>query len=154
EGLGGDAGWNERGLARMRRCVPLALGPERKKRVMQSATSTALFFDPDRPAHVSLSIAASMSPLVWAAGPATVEGIRALFERYFVVEPKPVAELPRRFRTVANFGEIKREDLEEALMSGHPMLDDATWYSAHVDDPWRGREDVWGIVLMARLREV
>src|SRR5689334_19990592 len=83
EGMGGDAGWNERGLARIRRCVPLALGPERKKRVMQSATSTALFFDPDRPERVSLSMAASMSPLVWAEAPATVEGVRALFERYF-----------------------------------------------------------------------
>src|SRR5262245_56755902 len=61
EEMGGDAGWNERGLARFTRCVPLALGPERKKRILQSETSTALFFDPDRPAHVSLSMAASMS---------------------------------------------------------------------------------------------
>jgi hypothetical protein len=151
---GGDAGWNERGLARLARCTPIALGPERKKRVMQATASTALFFDPERPAHVGLSMAASMSPLVWAEAPATADGLRALWARYFVDEAMAVAALPRRFRSVVNFGDLDRAGLEDGLGSGQPMLDDAVWYSAHADDPWAGMADVWGITLMAHLRDV
>src|SRR4051812_41965240 len=72
----GDENWNKRGLERIERCVPLALGPERSKRLSKVGCSTALFFDPMRPEHVSLSLAASMSPLTWAEAPATVEGVR------------------------------------------------------------------------------
>ena len=155
EGMSGDERWKQRGLERFARSVPLGLGPERNKRVMRHACSTALFFDPERPSHVCLSLAASMSPLTWAEAPATPEGLRELFARYFVTDPVKVAALPRRVRTLVNFGQIEREQLEEALTSaGYPMLDDAVWYSAHAEDPWLGLGELWGLSLMAHMRDV
>jgi hypothetical protein len=153
-GLVGDNGWKERGLTRFGRCIPLAVGPERKSRVKNAASSTAIFFDPERPADVSLSLAVSMSPLTWPEAPATAEGIRALFERYLIADATPPAALPRRFRFAVQFGDIDRERLEETLTNRQPMLDDATWYSAHADDPWLGQADMWGAELVAYLRDV
>jgi hypothetical protein len=148
-----DERWRARGLERLERSLPLALGPERHKRVLKASSSTALFHDPERPGHVLLSLAASMSPLTWAEAPATPEGLRALFARYFV-EAGPVVALPRVFRSVANFGDADRGVLEEALTRGHPMIDDAVWYCAHVEDPWLGVEDRGGLSLTIQMREV
>lgn len=152
--LEGNPEWNARGLARLARCVPLALAPDRNKRLSARTSSTALFFDPERPDHVSLSLAAPMSPLTWAEAPATREGLEALFARYFVAEASPVARLPKRFRTMVSFGDADREQLEQALGEGQALLDDASWYSAHLEDPWLGRGPMSTFALMAHLRDV
>jgi hypothetical protein len=149
---GGDENWNRRGLERLERCVPLALGPERSKRLSRAESSTALFFDPARPGEVSLSLAASMSPMAWAAAPATSEGIRALFGRYFA-EAGPVSRLSGKVRSLVNFGDADRERIEAAVAEGHPMIDDASWYSACDDDPWLGHEDLRPILLTSILRD-
>lgn len=154
EGMNGDERWLERGRARLARSVPVALGPSRTKRVMRHESSTALFFDPERPSQVSLSLAASMSPLTWVDLEATPAALREAFARCFVTTPAKVSALPKRVRTVVDFGQATREQIEEAITGpGFPMIDDAVWYSAHHEDPWLGVGETWGLALMAHLRD-
>ncbi|MFO0565274.1 MAG: hypothetical protein U0263_06405 [Polyangiaceae bacterium] len=132
----GEATWSTRGTERLERCTPLGLAPERKKRLHGEAASTALFFDPERPDQLLLSLGPAMSPLTWAECQATPDELRALFARYFRDDAPSVQRLPKVFRSVVELGDVSREQLESVLSRGHPLLDDAHWYSAHVEDPW------------------
>jgi hypothetical protein len=152
-GGGRDQRWVQRGHERLERSIPLALGPARHQRLSRAEAHTALFFDPARPEHVSLSLSAAMSPLTWAEAPATAAGLRGLFARCFVAEAQPRARLPGRLRALVNFGDVTREDLEEGIAGGHAMIDDTSWYSTHDDDPWEGVGDLGALQLTVRLRD-
>jgi hypothetical protein len=131
--------WLEQNLARLTRSTPIASGPERRKRLRPEVSSTALFFDPELPSRLLLSLSASMSPLTWASAPATREGLEELFARYLSAESSPVQRLPMTYRCVMEFGEVDREQLE-GVLERSPYLDDAGWCSGSTDDPW----ERWG----------
>lgn len=147
--------WRQRGLERLERSLPLALGPECVKRFNREVASTALFFDPAEPERVQLSLMASMSPLVWASAPATPDGLRELLDRYGVAGSPPVASFPRTLRVLREIdASVTLDQLERMLCDGASLLDDAVWSNSWNEDPWRdvpASENM--LFLSARMRE-
>lgn len=125
--------------ARLERCVPLARGTARQRRLSGTTNELVLVYDPQFPEAVFINLSHAMPSRLWlmveANGQAVVEATRP-----YLVEICSMAELGRTIR-LAKFVDLEDlQTLENALVGFELWLDDATWGSDFNDDPWRSQE--------------
>lgn len=140
-------------LARLERCLPLAVGPTRARRLTKAPSSLAVVFDPEAPDVAWLSLSSTIPSLAWADGGASAEALREAFARYTQPLDLPLSALEERTRIVKDIASIKDVGLlAETILACEPWVDDALWGSASNDDPWIGHVDEGALTLSVRSR--
>ena len=137
---------------RLARCVPLAQGPVRERRLRPTQSRLVLVHDPEEPDIVFGNLSHAMPSMLWVrAEPGAV--LDAL--RPYLIDPAPaVVDLPRVARTVKILDIDDRAVVANSIDNLELWMDDATWASAHNDDPWRYASRPMGMLDQARwLRE-
>jgi hypothetical protein len=121
--------------SRLERCLPVALGVERARRLSGQASELVLIHDPAFPDAAFASFSDRLPPLLWAQAMPTPQRLTSSLAAY-LGQPTPTAALPRVVRLVKLIEVDGREVIERAIEQLEPWLDDAAWCSAFDDDPW------------------
>lgn len=133
--------FQEEGRARIRRSVPLALGPTRTKRLTQIELPSLLLFDPEQPERLWMSLGTQFPPQLWPSAEPSAEGIARDFAVYLARGWDDRATLPCSTRiqrsTLETLGMESVAAFADLMARIEPWLDgQATWANACDDDPW------------------
>lgn len=134
---------------RLGRCVPLAQGLKRERRLSHTSSQLVLTFDPDDPDTVFGNLSHAMPSMLWVRAQPTVDGIRAALAPYLVAQAPSVVELPRTLRLVKSLDIEDRAVIERSIENLELWMDDATWASAFEEDPWLGAPERLNMLDMA-----
>ncbi len=122
-------------LQRLQRCVPLAQGTTRQRRLDHTVNTLALVWDPADPEFVFVSLSHAFPPLLWIKADAQAQAVLDAVAPY-LVEAKPLPQLSRSARVVKMLDVPDRGVIERTLENLELWLDDTMWASAFDDDPW------------------
>ncbi len=129
-----EAEFHERCRARLARCVPLAVGPTRERRLSKTPSRMTLVFDPERPELVCTSLSHAIPSLAWSLAVPTAWAATASV--YLTEEAPRRASFSRVTRLVKPTGGHDLGAIEQALDAVELWIDDAFWGSRDDDDPW------------------
>jgi len=141
--------FHERCATRLERSVPLLAGPVRRRRLGKTDSRLVVTFDPDEPDVAWLSLSHAMPALAWAAGGATGDALRRAVSAYTPADAPRRLELPRHERVVKQLDVSGFEVLTNTIEALELWVDDATWGSAYIDDPWASLEPDAGMMMLS-----
>ena len=129
------------GTARLERCQPFALGPEREVRLREQSCPSFLLYDPEVPERVYLSLGPNFPPLFWPSAPPTLAGINEAFAAYLSRPFIYSAKLSRSLRlgrgSLEELGLESIERLAEIIAASESWMDgEARWANGTATDPW------------------
>lgn len=146
-----DEAFHDRCRQRLERCLPVALGPVRQRRLDQTENRLTLVCDPEAPEKVFVSLSHAMPSLLWVVVPATRPGLLEALGPYLDPERRPAVELERHLRVVKPLDVEAPSQLDDAIRGLELWVDDTSWGSAFDDDPWQRVEGPLGMVDQTRL---
>lgn len=123
------------GHARIERAIPIGAGLPRRRRVSGTREAVILWLDPaDDQLFAGFTLL--YPPALWLPLGTTGASVEAALAPYDVDEPAPVPSLPCVRRWLKQVDPSQRDRVEQVCAQWEPWLDDASWASAHADDPW------------------
>jgi hypothetical protein len=136
------------------RSVPLFAGPTRLRTLRKGPAELTLVYDPEAPDALWASLGALMPALAWFDVGTTAAAVRGGLAPYLAPGATRVPALPRALRMMLTDELDDTTIIEQAIERLEPWMDDATWRSAHDDDPWEGAgRDLGMLELHAMVRE-
>ncbi|NUO52513.1 MAG: hypothetical protein HOV80_27010 [Polyangiaceae bacterium] len=144
-----DEAFHERGAKRIERCVPLAEGPVRRRRLQKTESKMVLVFDPEEPDVAWLSLSHAMPPAAWAVAGSTAAELRSAIGYYTPASDSAALELPRTERLVKPIEIESFDPIKNSIEALELWIDDASWGSAFFDDPWTNVERDAGMMLLS-----
>ena len=135
-----DDSFHDECRRRLERCVPLAVGPSRSRRLSHLKSDMTLVADTGEPDTLFVSWSHAMPPMLWSRCDASVEAFDNMVTPYIRADAPPLVELPRTYRVAKPLGLQDRGLIERSVEFTELWLDDAFWCSAFDDDPWVGVE--------------
>jgi hypothetical protein len=147
--------FHARGAERIETSIPLAEGPVRHRRLSKAASRLVLVADPAEPDVAWLNLSHALPPDAWAVAGATPGEVRRAVS-YYTPEDSPWLSALERVERLVKPIEVESLDVIKRGIEGLELwMDDATWGSAFVDDPWRDVDPDAGMMsLTVHLRSV
>lgn len=146
------------GLARIRRVVPLAVGPSRSPRLAEQPQRIVLAFDPEIPDEVVAVFGGNLPPFLWPSAEPTIEGLERALAPYL----DPPFRSAHTYSRVLRVGRGSLEALGFAsiaelcdVMVGIEWWYDgrARWSSGELDDPWPADPRAASVLELRRIEE-
>lgn len=135
---------------RLLRCVPLAQGVKRRRRLQPTESQLVLVQDPAEPEDVFASLSHALPSMLWIPCGATPKDVLRALAPYLVEEIPALTDLPCSLRVVKT--EITSlEVVENAVEALELWLDDTVWANSFNDDPWRSQQGQLNMLDQARM---
>jgi hypothetical protein len=144
-----DDAFHARCAGRIERSVPLLGGPVRRRRLGKVDSRLIVTFDPDEDDVAWLSLSHAMPSLAWASAAPTLDALRAAMVTYTCGDAPRRSELPRHERVVKQVEVSGIEVITRSIEGLELWIDDATWGSAYIDDPWTSLEPDAGMMMLS-----
>jgi len=148
-----DEAFHARAAARLERCVPLFVGPSRRRRLSKTESELVVVHDPQDGEVLRLSLSYAICSLAWADAGSSVEALRAALARYTVSEDLGKLAFPKTERVVKQLELRDIGPIERTIDAQELWIDDARWGSAYLDDPWSGVSPDLGMLQLSTLVE-
>lgn len=148
-----DEGFHARAAARLERCVPLFVGPSRRRRLSKTESELVVVHDPQDGEVLRLSLSHAICSLAWADAGSSLEALRAALARYTVSDELAVLAFPKTERVVKQLELRDIGPIERSIDAQELWIDDARWGSAYLDDPWSGVSPDLGMLQLSTLVE-
>ncbi len=140
---------------RIEASIPLAEGPVRHRRLSKAASRLVLVADPTEPDVAWLSLSHAIPPDAWAVAGSTPDEVHRAVSFYTLAESPSLTALERVERLVKPIDGQGIDVIKSGIEGFELWVDDATWGSAFVDDPWRDVDpDAGMMTLTVHLRSV
>jgi len=146
-----DEDFHGRCAKRLETAIPVARGLTRHRRLGKSASSIVVVIDPDEPDVLWLSLSHAMPSLAWAVGGSTSDELAAALRYYGGSDAKGVDGFSRSDRLVKPIDVDDIEVIQNSVRGLELWIDDASWGSAFVDDPWTTVDTDAGMLVLSQV---
>lgn len=119
---------------RLARCVPLAIGPSRERRLSKTSSRMTLVFDPARPELVATSLSHALPSACWSLSPP--DDLARVLAPYLPEAAPSRTDFRRVVRVVKPLDVDDPRLIADAIDALELWIDDTFWGSRSADDPW------------------
>lgn len=132
--VGFEPGFHARCRERLARCVPLAIGPSRERRLSKTSSRLTLVFDPEHPELVATSLSHALPSACWSLS--SPDELARVLAPYLPETSPARTQFRRVVRVVKPLDVDDPRMIADAIDALELWIDDTFWGSRYADDPW------------------